>query len=69
MKVICINSEHALRLTIGKEYDCDIIYARDSRIKILYKIKDDIGYIGCAPSYYFITLEEHRDKKLKELGI
>lgn len=66
MKVICINNDDGLvNLTIGKEYDA----VNTDKFANSYLIKNDYGFIWIYLKSWFITLEEHRNKKLEELDI
>jgi hypothetical protein len=73
MKVICVNNiipvdneDISIPLTIGKEYDiCFVTYCRP----IHYTIVDDAGNKHLYQKDFFITLEEYRNKRLKEIGI
>ncbi len=61
MKVVCtINTS---TLTSGKIYDVIAIGS------YYLRLFDDCNNLGEYWKIYFITLEEYRDKKLKELGI
>ena len=67
MKLICINNkigEHNyLNLIIGKEYECI------KETLFHYVVKVNNNYRGVFEKYYFITMEEYRNQKLRELGI
>lgn len=71
MKVICVDNKIIgydykkifLPLTIGKTYE----YAHEYEYS--YIIKDDSGLGRYYQKYFFITLEEYRNKRLKEIGI
>jgi hypothetical protein len=65
MKVICIdnNDNHLHLITIGKIYDVE---GQDSDC---YFIRCDSGFIVLYLRCYFITKEEHRNKRLEEIGI
>jgi hypothetical protein len=64
IRAICINNKNsALHLTIGKEYECIV------RNEDIIEIINDRGYYGTYYMSNFITIEEYRNKKLKELGI
>lgn len=66
MKVICINNDDGLvNLTIGKEYDAENV----SKYANSYLVKNDYGFVWIYLKKWFITLEEHRNKKLEELDI
>ncbi len=74
MKVICIENWHFSSLTIGKEYDCKNVKhllntSPINKMIILYSIIDDYNVEGYYSKNLFITKEELRDKKLKEIGI
>jgi hypothetical protein len=71
MKVICIDNKIIgydykkifLPLTVGKAYE----YAYEYDYS--YIIKDDNGYINSFQKWFFMTLDEYRNQKLKEIGI
>lgn len=65
MKVICVdNYEGVVSLIIGKEYEVEYY------IPGYYSIKtENSRYTITYPKYCFITLDEYRNKRLKELGI
>ncbi len=71
MKVICVkNTSNGVKykLTIGKEYK--VLNYYNNRNTIIWIINEDaISGDGAYPKECFITQEEYRDKKLKELGI
>lgn len=64
MKVICIDNKNRYKpyLTIGKEYDC-VKHTNDGYVILC----NDFNY--WFPKKLFITLEEQRDKRLKDIGI
>ncbi|MDD4157435.1 MAG: hypothetical protein PHY08_12790 [Candidatus Cloacimonetes bacterium] len=52
-------------LTVGEEYECvEEQYDRD-----LYRIRINSKFTWWFESKRFITLEEYRSKRLKEIGI
>lgn len=63
MKVICISRDSKdCKLTIGRQYDA-------YNIETSCEVVNDDG-INCYYSFsLFITLEEYRNNKIKELGI
>ncbi len=72
-KVICIKNTDKIcqilhylddNLTIGKEYDAEYITEYQK-----YLILNDKNSYIYYPIEWFITVEEYRDKRLKELGI
>lgn len=72
-KIICIknNTEGGFvchHLTIGKEYECFDTYFNND-VFYFCAVRDDNNESMLFPKNYFLTLEEYRDKKLKELGI
>lgn len=68
VKVICIDKKYP-ELTIGKEYDAILRSDSDSYM-IQYK-SDNSNYLklGLFSKSSFMTLEEYRNKRLKDLGI
>ncbi len=71
MKVVCVsNGRIQLRglnlLTIGKVYDVEIEYVGLSKV---YDLTVENGYSIYCSIDDFITVEEWRDKQLKDLGI
>lgn len=64
MRVVCIDNKNDTDLTIGKIYTNLSIGIHSN-----YWIKNDNGYISLYDNRLFITLEEWREKKLKEIGI
>jgi len=67
MKVICIKSDRNNRVTVGKTYDTININVILSQLN--YYIEDDLGDKVLFDTRLFITLEEFREKRLKNLGI
>ncbi len=68
MRVICVKNRHngdtyTFSLTINKEYDATVV--KDYSFSII----NDNGYTQWCIKDWFIPIEEHRHKKLKELGI
>jgi hypothetical protein len=69
MKLICINNKIGkhddinFNLTIGKEYECT------NETEFYYVVKINNNCEGLFEKYYFITMEEYRNQKLRELGI
>jgi ABC-type uncharacterized transport system involved in gliding motility auxiliary subunit len=69
MKVICIHDSSfslknaSISLTKGKAYE--VIAFTSS----LYQIINERGFIFTFPKDWFLTIEEQRDKRLKEIGI
>ena len=63
MKVVCITNIENLYLIKGKVYD---VY--DELIN-LYKVKNEMGYIGWIRKDFFKDIRKVRDEKLKELGL
>ena len=63
MKTICIYNEGYEHITLGKEYLIVEI------TRTLYRIVNDRKQVCYYSKNCFMTKEEHRDKKLKELGI
>ena len=53
-------------LSLNKEYVAELV---GRKIGDWYKIKCDDGHIREFSTNYFITIEEMRDKKLKDLGL
>ena len=64
-KVICINAECSFGLTEGKIYES---YKGRYNSNKIY-IKNDWSFSVSYNKTSFLTLEEFRDQKLKELGI
>ncbi len=78
MKVICVNNENYAELIIDEKYDTIGITMYDPydfepyyRLDIsnAYFFKKTIILPHLYPKKLFITLQEHRDKKLEEIGI
>jgi len=68
MKLMCIKNNREFgyhNLTIGKKYH---VYTLSMNTKICTVI-NDIGRMYSYSTDFFITLEEYRDKRLKEIGI
>jgi len=65
MKVICIDAYAFTGLTYGKVYDEVESEGDDRFICIINNNERKTSYLRAS----FITLEEFREKKLKELGI
>ena len=63
MRMVCVDNDNEDRLTIGKVYDC--VVANEYIIRTF----NDICVKGIYFHTRFKTIEEYRDKKLKELGI
>jgi hypothetical protein len=53
-------------LSLNKEYVAELVGRKTGD---WYKIKCDDGHIREFSTNYFITIEEMRDKKLKDLGL
>lgn len=69
MKIVCISKDHKyLTLTYGKIYNADQIFTKD-KLMGKHLIEDDFGAFGWYNKDLFISLEEFRDNKLKELGL
>lgn len=68
VKVICIDKKYP-ELTIGKEYD--VILRSDSDSYMIQYKSDNSNYLklGLFSKSSFMTLEEYRNKRLKDLGI
>lgn len=71
MKVICVKNIYDIYknhfiLSVGKEYDADIKVINH---KIFYCLRNDLGIKNMYDKSYFITKEEHRNKRLEEIGI
>ena len=66
MKFICINNSPRFVFTIGKTYEVfDNIY-----LNHLWVLDDFGNYRSLTQNgAHFIPIEEHRNKKLEELGI
>jgi hypothetical protein len=56
-----------VNLTIGKTYD--VLVDNVSHSDSIFNITNDIGNRGSYQSGRFISLDKHRNNKLKELGI
>jgi hypothetical protein len=67
MKVVCIKSDRNNKVTVGKTYDTININVILSQLN--YYIEDDLGDKVLFDTRLFITLEEFREKRLKNLGI
>ena len=67
MKVVCIKSDRNNKVTVGKTYDTMDINVILSKLN--YYIEDDLGDRSLFDTRMFITLEEFREKRLKNLGI
>lgn len=68
MKVVCIDAYAFTGLTYGKVYDVTFSYENVYNERFITIINNN----NIKKSYLkgsFITLEEFRDKKLKELGL
>lgn len=66
MRVICVDNDAGhVNLTIGKEYDAE----NTGKFANSYLVKNDYGFIWIYLKSWFITLEEHRNRKLEELDI
>ena len=72
MKVICINNTIVNteyigypRLIIGKEYDAE----DTSPLSCEYRIRNEGKFVGTFMKICFLTRDEYRDKRLKEIGI
>ena len=68
MKLICISNSNRndrlrLNLTVGKVYDGEIDDWGS------YIVRNDAGEINPYSKRTFITLDEWREEKLKEIGI
>lgn len=63
-KVVCIDAYTFTGLTYGKVYDSFFNY-NERFITIIDNNNDERSYLRSS----FITLEEFREKKLKELGL
>jgi len=78
MKVICIRdrvpfqySQPGYReweLTIGKAYDV-LLQGKDNNKETIYFIQDDSGELCWYGKTSVNTIEEWREKRLKEIGI
>lgn len=62
MKLICISNKYT-QLIIGKEYECT------NETEFYYVVKINNNCEGLFEKYYFITMKEYRNQKLRELGI
>jgi hypothetical protein len=71
MKVVCIKKFKSqglqYELTYGKVYHCEPLPIWASQDN--YIIKCDMGFVSAYNKDSFVTLEEWREIKLKELGI
>ena len=76
VSIKCIdNTEYITYLTIGKVYQYDPLDTMSSYIKAkvikgaLIAVKDDKGDKHYLPKQLFITIQDDRNIKLKQLGI
>jgi hypothetical protein len=70
MKLICINNSSAeigsiAPITPGKIYESEL----NNYINLNYLITNDHGFKSWEIKENFITLEEYREEKLKQLGL
>jgi hypothetical protein len=70
MKLICINNSsleegYIAPITPGNTYETE----PNDNINLNYYIMNDAGFKSWEIKENFITLEEYRQQKLKELGI
>ena len=68
MRVVCIKNEYEYNLTIGKEYDAEVVISSITG-REFFCIKNDIAIKNCYSKDIFITIEERRNRKLEEIGI
>jgi hypothetical protein len=75
MKVVCINKHYLDKLTIGKTYDIIVeeynLFGDGSLSETRYLIDDDGKEVlyGSINNRDFISLEDWREIKLKEIGL
>lgn len=73
MKVICINNDKAVNLTIGKLYQCEIYDLHENGITVeryqYYLVIDDTKSVHVYHELRFKTLDEVREEKLDQIGI
>ena len=71
MKVICIKNEYVgVCITFGKWYELEGYDGDWNRVGAYnFYIKDDKERWSVVDRKYFMTIEEFREEKLKELGI
>lgn len=72
MKVICINDRNSIggkstNYTEGKWYE--VMNSKDFNNNYMFYIKSDNGTYPAVERSKFMTLEEYRNSKLKEIGI
>lgn len=69
MKVVCVKNKYSCwsyDLTIGKSYNSLWISIDEEEY---YRVIDNSNKSILCESCCFLTLEEYRDKRLKEIGI
>lgn len=75
MKVVCVSNDYYIdkkNLTIGKEYECISIDHNDIKYwSDLYycMIIDNNNKEMMYPKFFFVTVEEYRNRKLEDIGI
>lgn len=74
MKLVCINTIHYIGLNTGREFHYSgitlgNIYECIASTSGEYIIMSDDNQAGFFIKENFITLDEHREKKLSEMGI
>lgn len=70
MRVICVNNEGFIHLTLGKKYDAKLATVDVPSGQIIYYyVIDDAGCENIYSTKLFMTMGEYRNKKLEEIGI
>ncbi len=66
MKVVCVNSKYNNQLTYGKIYEIIVSY-KDEHGYLTYVIKCDDGEVEDLPPCLFISIDDWRDLRIKNI--
>jgi hypothetical protein len=77
MSVVCTNTRGCPYLTLGKKYEpkvefmkkVDLYDFNNDEVALFYTMRNDVDRIGDYRKEDFISVEELREMRLKEIGI
>jgi hypothetical protein len=68
MKVVCVNADYCINITLYKTYDAEISYTGGIIYSDYWRVCNDVEYRGVYPKSRFIPLKEYRKMKIKKLN-